>query len=97
MKKDPCPKYQQVFPGASGHGPMKVLRTSMSECLISWYRTSLRETKPEVLLCDAGYLTVHSQVPNGNSVRLGVPNREMKRALEKALSAAASGDAGQSS
>lgn len=62
-----------------------------------WYRTSLRETKPEVLLCDAGYLTVHSQVPNGNSVRLGVPNREMKRALEKALSAAASGDAGQSS
>ena len=44
--------------------------------------------KQEVLMCQTGYLTVHSTVPNGNSVRLGVPNREARRALEKRLSLA---------
>ena len=50
--------------------------------------TSLLNMKQEVLMCQTGYLTVHSTVPNGNSVRLGVPNREVRRALEKRLSQA---------
>ena len=35
---------------------------------------------------ETGSLTLHSRIPNGNSVRLGVPNREVRRSLEKALS-----------
>ena len=50
--------------------------------------TSLLNMKQEVLMCQTGYLTIHSTVPNGNSVRLGVPNREVRRALEKRLSQA---------
>ena len=91
------PSFPDGFPGSLRRGSDGSFQDIDVRMTDFWYRQSLRETKPEVLLCDAGYLTVHSQVPNGNSVRLGVPNREMKRALEKALSAAASGDAGQSS
>ena len=86
-------------------GLSESLRTGSGDCFQDidvrmsdfWYRPSLRETKPEVLLFDAGYLAIHSPVPDGGSVTLVVPNREMQRALEKALSAASSGNAGLSS
>ena len=51
-----------------------------------WNPTSLLNMKQEVLMCQTGYLTARSVIPNGNSVRLGVPNREVRRSLEKALS-----------
>ena len=52
------------------------------------FPSSLLDMKQEVLMCQTGYLTLRSTVPNGNSVRLGVPNREVRRALEKRLSLA---------
>ena len=51
-----------------------------------WNPTSLLNMRQEVLMCQVGYLTIHSPVPNGNSVRLGIPNREVRRSLEKDLS-----------
>ena len=53
-----------------------------------WNPSSLLSMRQEVLMCQTGYLTVRSVIPNGNSVRLGVPNREVRRSLEKAMSQA---------
>ena len=89
------PSFPDGFPGSLRRGSDGSFQDIDVRMTDFWYRQSLRETKPEVLLCDAGYLTVHSPVPDGGSVTLGVPNREMQRVLEKALSAAVSRDAGQ--
>ena len=51
-----------------------------------WNPASLPDMRQEVLMCQTGYLTARSRIPNGNSVRLGVPDGEVRRSLEKALS-----------
>lgn len=48
--------------------------------------TSLLNMKQEVLMCQTGYLTTRSPVPDGGAVRLGVPNNEVRRSLTKLLS-----------
>ena len=89
------PSFPDGFPGSLRRGSDGSFQDIDVRMTDFWYRQSLRETKPEVLLFDAGYLAIHSPVPDGGSVTLGVPNREMQRVLEKALSAAVSRDAGQ--
>lgn len=48
--------------------------------------TSLLNMKQEVLMCQTGYLTTRSPVPDGGAVRLGMPNNEVRRSLTKLLS-----------
>ena len=50
-----------------------------------WNPTSLLKMKQEVLMCQTGYLTVHSQLLEGGSVFLGFPNNEVQRAIEKLI------------
>lgn len=50
-----------------------------------WNPATLLNMVQEVLMCQTGYLTVHSKVPNGNKVTLGFPNKEVQRALEKVI------------
>ena len=47
---------------------------------------SLLEMKQEVLMCQTGYLTVHSSFSDNNVVALGFPNKEVQRALESLIS-----------
>ena len=46
-----------------------------------WDPTSLLDMKQEVLMCQAGYFTVHSKLRGNKSVALGFPNKEVHRAL----------------
>ena len=48
--------------------------------------TSLLNMKQPVLMCQTGYLTAHSRVPDGGSVTLGIPNMEVRRSLASLLS-----------
>ena len=48
--------------------------------------TSLLSMKQPVLMCQTGYLTAHSPVPDGGSITLGIPNMEVHRSLTKLLS-----------
>ena len=44
--------------------------------------TSLLDMRQEVLMCQTGYLTIHSAFSDNNVVTLGFPNKEVQRALE---------------
>ena len=48
--------------------------------------TSLLNMEQEVLMCQTGYLTTRSPVPDGGAVKLGVPNKEVQRSLTRLLS-----------
>ena len=48
-----------------------------------WELTSLLDMRQEILMCQTGYLTIHSQLIEGGSVLLGFPNKEVQHALEK--------------
>ncbi len=48
--------------------------------------TSLPTMDQNVLMCQAGYLTLHSKLPAGTSVELSIPNNEVRKALSKVLS-----------
>ena len=50
-----------------------------------WDPSSLLDMRQEVLMCQIGYLTVKSPVPDGNQVTIGIPNREVRRSFEKIL------------
>lgn len=50
-----------------------------------WNPTSLLEMKQDVLMCQTGYLTVCSPVAGRTFITLGIPNKEVRRCLEKAL------------
>ncbi len=47
--------------------------------------TSLPTMDQNVLMCQTGYLTLRSKVPNGMGVKLSIPNYEVKRALSSLL------------
>ena len=47
--------------------------------------TSLLDIKQEILLCQMGYLTVHSQLTGNRSVTLGFPNKEVQRTFESLI------------
>ena len=49
------------------------------------YPRSLLEMKQETLMCQTGYLTLHSTI-SGGAIKLGLPNNEIYRALLKQLS-----------
>ena len=48
--------------------------------------TSLLDMKQPVLMCQTGYLTAHSRVPDGGTITLGIPNMEVRRSLASLLS-----------
>ena len=48
--------------------------------------TSLLDMKQPVLMCQTGYLTAHSRVPDGGTITLGIPNMEVRRSLTSLLS-----------
>ncbi len=48
--------------------------------------TSLPTMDQNVLMCQTGYLTLHSKLPAGTSVELSIPNNEVRKALSKVLS-----------
>ena len=48
--------------------------------------TSLLNMKQPVLMCQTGYLTARSRVPDGGTVTLGIPNMEVRRSLTSLLS-----------
>ena len=50
-----------------------------------WDPSSLLDMRQEVLMCQIGYLTVKSPVPDGNQVTIGIPNKEVRRSFEKIL------------
>ena len=49
------------------------------------YPRSLLEMKQETLMCQTGYLTLHSSIKSGSYVTLGIPNNEVYRALTRRL------------
>lgn len=51
-----------------------------------WNPSSLLNMRQEVLMCQTGYLTVKSTVPDGGSVTVGIPDNEVRRSFEKLLS-----------
>ena len=50
-----------------------------------WDPSSLLDMRQEVLMCQIGYITVKSPVPDGNQVTIGIPNKEVRRSFEKIL------------
>lgn len=48
-----------------------------------WNPSSLLNMRQEVLMCQTGYLTVKSTVPDGGSVTVGIPDNEVRRSFEK--------------
>ena len=46
---------------------------------------SLLDINPTVLMCQTGYLTLHSELELGKNIVLGIPNNEIRKALSNLL------------
>lgn len=46
---------------------------------------SLLDINPTVLMCQTGYLTLHSELELGKNIILGIPNNEIRKALSNLL------------
>ncbi len=46
---------------------------------------SLQTMNQNVLMCQTGYLTLHSQIPNRMGIQLAIPNNEIRRSLSSLL------------